>query len=218
MNVDEGKVLAWTEAERLSVADLLEGLDEKDWSAHTLCPKWTVHEMAAHLALSPRTGLKDTILGAIKAKGNWDRMTADQAIGHATRFEPAELIAQIREDAGSDHRSPGAKPIDPLADVLIHGQDIVRPLGRVRPMPEEPAIASLEHILASPFWGARKRCKGVKMIATDADWTGGEGPDEVRGPLADLLMATTGRGTGLAALTGSGKAQLGAHCDPPVSV
>ncbi|MEU3622638.1 maleylpyruvate isomerase family mycothiol-dependent enzyme [Amycolatopsis coloradensis] len=218
MDVDESKILAWTEAERLSVAELLEGLDEKDWSADTLCPKWTVHEMAAHLALSPRTGLKDTILGAIKAKGNWDRMTADQAIGHATRFSPAELVAQIREDAGSDRRSPGAKPIDPLADVLIHGQDIVRPLGRTRPMPVEPAIASLEHILASPFWGARKRCKGVRMIATDAGWTGGEGPREVRGPLADLLLVATGRGTGLAALTGPGKARIGAHCNPPVSV
>ncbi|GAB3724826.1 maleylpyruvate isomerase family mycothiol-dependent enzyme [Amycolatopsis oliviviridis] len=218
MDVDEGKILAWTEAERLSFADLLEELDEKDWSAGTLCPKWTVHELAAHLALSPRTGLKETIIGAIKARGDWDRMTADQAIEHATRHSPAELVAQIREDAGSAHRSPGAKPIDPLADVLIHGQDIVRPLGRTRPMPEQPTIAALEHILASPFWGARKRCKGVTMIATDAGWSGGSGPDEVRGPLADLLLAATGRGTGLAALTGPGAKRIGAHCNPPVEV
>lgn len=218
MDVDEGKVLAWTEAERLSVAELFEGLDEKDWSAATLCPKWTVHQLAAHLALSTKTGLKDTILGAIKAKGDWDRMTADQAIDHATRYEPAELVAQIREDAGSARRAPGAKPLDPLADVLIHGQDIARPLGLTRPMPEAPAIAALEHILASPFWGARKRCKGVKMIATDAGWSGGTGPDEVRGPLADLLLASTGRGSGLAALTGPGTKRIGAHCKPPVEV
>ncbi|ANN16764.1 hypothetical protein SD37_14590 [Amycolatopsis orientalis] len=218
MDVDEGKVPAWTEAERLSVAELFEGLGEQDWSAATLCPKWTVHQLAAHLALSTKTGLKDTILGAIKAKGDWDRMTADQAIDHATRYEPAELVAQIREDAGSARRAPGAKPLDPLADVLIHGQDIARPLGLTRPMPEAPAIAALEHILASPFWGARERCKGVKMIATDADWSGGAGPDEVRGPLADLLLASTGRGSGLAALTGPGTKRIGAHCKPPVEV
>ncbi|WP_410654839.1 maleylpyruvate isomerase family mycothiol-dependent enzyme [Amycolatopsis sp. lyj-112] len=206
--MDEGTILTWTETERLSFADLLEGLGETDWSVKTLCPEWTVHAMAGHLAQSTRNRLKDTLLGVLKAKGNWDRMNTDQAVAYAARFSPAELVAQIRADAGSPRRSPGAKPIDPLADVLIHGQDIARPLGLVRPMPEQPVIASLEHILVSPFWGARKRCKDVRLIATDAEWTGGAGPDEVRGPLADLLLAVSGRSAGLATLTGPGAARL----------
>ncbi|MEU9689289.1 maleylpyruvate isomerase family mycothiol-dependent enzyme [Amycolatopsis japonica] len=207
----EGGILAWTEAERLSFADLLEGLDDKDWSAETLCPEWTVHAMAGHLAQTTRNRLKDTLAGIVKAKGNWDRMNTGQAIAYAARFSPAELVAQIREDAGSARRSPGAKPIDPLADVLIHGQDVARPLGIARPMPEKPAIAALEHLLVSPFWGAKKRCKDLRLIATDADWTGGAGPEEVRGPLVDLLLSVSGRSTGLATLTGPGAALLGAR-------
>ncbi|MEU6799312.1 hypothetical protein ABZ907_47150 [Nonomuraea wenchangensis] len=31
------------------------------------------------------------------------------------------------------------------------------------------------------------------MIATDAGWSAGEGPREVRGPAADLLLLATGR-------------------------
>ncbi|MBB5857037.1 maleylpyruvate isomerase family mycothiol-dependent enzyme [Amycolatopsis umgeniensis] len=204
------EISAWTKAERLSFAELLEGLDEQDWSVKTLCPEWTVHAMAAHLAQSTRNKLRDTLFGAIKAKGNWDKMNVDQAIGYAARFSPAELVAQIREDAASPRRSPGAKPIDPLADVLIHGQDVARPLGIDRPMPEKPVIAALEHLLVSPFWGARKRCKELRLIATDAEWTGGGGTEEVRGPLADLLLAVSGRSAGLATLTGPGTSRLGA--------
>ncbi|MFC9258052.1 maleylpyruvate isomerase family mycothiol-dependent enzyme, partial [Amycolatopsis thailandensis] len=171
--MNDGELLAWTETERLSFADLLESLAEHDWSVTTLCTEWTVHAMAAHLAQSTRNRLKDTLVGIVKAKGNWDRMNVDQAIAYGARFSPAELVAQIREDAGSPRRSPGAKPVDPLADVLIHGQDVARPLGIARPMPEQPAIASLEHLLVSPFWGAKKRCRNLKLIATDAEWSGG---------------------------------------------
>ncbi|EMD26678.1 maleylpyruvate isomerase family mycothiol-dependent enzyme [Amycolatopsis azurea] len=209
--MDDGEILAWTETARLSFAELLEGLDEKDWSAKTLCTEWTVHALAAHLAQTTRNRLKDTLVGIVKARGNWDRMNVDQAIAYGTRFSPAELVAQIREDAGSPRRSPGAKPIDPLADVLIHGQDVARPLGIARPMPEKPAIASLEHLLVSPFWGAKKRCRDLRLIATDAEWSGGAGSEEVRGPLVDLLLAVSGRSAGLAALSGPGAALLGAR-------
>ncbi|MFI6306504.1 maleylpyruvate isomerase family mycothiol-dependent enzyme [Amycolatopsis thailandensis] len=209
--MNDGEILAWTETERLSFADLLGSLAEHDWSVTTLCTEWTVHAMAAHLAQSTRNRLKDTLVGIVKARGNWDRMNVDQAIAYGARFSPAELVAQIREDAGSPRRSPGAKPVDPLADVLIHGQDVARPLGIARPMPEQPAIASLEHLLVSPFWGAKKRCRDLKLIATDAEWSGGAGPEEVRGPLVDLLLAVSGRSTGLATLTGPGAALLGAR-------
>lgn len=209
--MDDGETLTWTEAERLSFADLLESLAERDWSAKTLCTKWTVHEMAAHLAQTTRNRLKDTLVGIVKAKGNWDRMNVDQAVAYAARFTPAELVAQIREDAGSARRPPGAKPVDELADILIHGQDVARPLGIDRPMPEKPAIAALEQLLVSPFWGAKKRCKDLKLIATDADWSGGAGTVEVRGPLADLLLSVSGRSAGLAALTGPGAALLAAR-------
>ncbi|MFK0249820.1 maleylpyruvate isomerase family mycothiol-dependent enzyme [Amycolatopsis azurea] len=209
--MDDGEISAWTGTERLSFAELLEGLDEKDWSATTLCTEWTVHAMAAHLAQTTRNRLKDTLVGIVKARGNWDRMNVDQAIAYGARFSPAELVAQIREDAGSPRRSPGAKPIDPLADVLIHGQDVARPLGIARPMPEKPAIAALEHLLVSPFWGAKKRCRDLRLIASDAEWSGGAGSEEVRGPLVDLLLAVSGRSAGLPALTGPGAALLGAR-------
>lgn len=186
-------ILATLKAERLSIADFLDDLDDREWGVASLCDGWTVHEVGAHLATSTRSTLSGTIKGVIRARGNWNRMNADEARRHAARYTPAEIIAQIRETAGSAKRAPGAGPLDPLVDFLVHGQDIARPLGRPRTMPTEAAVASLEHVHNSAFYGARKRFRGTRLIATDADWQAGEGPDEIRGPVADLLLLATGR-------------------------
>ncbi|MFG2003119.1 maleylpyruvate isomerase family mycothiol-dependent enzyme [Spirillospora sp. NPDC048911] len=186
-------ILAALKAERLSIADFLDGLDDHEWDVASLCDGWTVRDVAAHLTMSTRTTLGGTIKGVIRARGDWNRMTADEARRLAARHTRAELIAQIRETAGSDRRAPGAGPLDPLVDFLVHGQDIARPLGRSRTMPIEPAVAALGHVHGSAFYGARKRLRGLKLIATDADWQAGEGPDEVRGSAADLLLLATGR-------------------------
>ena len=188
-------ILATLKDERLSIADFLEGLDDHEWAAASLCDGWTVHDVAAHLTTSTRATLGGTIKGIIRARGSWDRMTGDEARRLAARHTPAELIAQIRETAGSRKRAPMAAPIDPLVDFLVHGQDIARPLGRARAVPAEAALAALEHVRDSAFYGARKRLRGKKLIATDADWQAGEGPGEIRGSVADLLLLATGRTT-----------------------
>ena len=181
------------EAERLDLATFLDTLTDADWRVTSLCPAWTVHDVVAHLTLSTRTTLADVLRGAIRARGNWERMEADAATERAARFSPAELIAQFRETAASTKRSPGSKPLDTLTDALVHGQDIAIPLGRTREMPLDLAEAALNHVLKSPFYGARKRLRGTRLTATNTNWSSGEGPNELRGPVQDLLLLATGR-------------------------
>ncbi|MBA8955006.1 maleylpyruvate isomerase family mycothiol-dependent enzyme [Actinomadura namibiensis] len=188
-------ILSRLRAERLDFADLLDDLGPREWDVPSLCPGWTVRDVAAHLTLSTRTTLPLVLWRAVRARGDWNRMTADLARERAAAFPPAALVAQIRETAGSARRAPDAGPLDPLVDVLVHGQDIARPLGRVREMPVEPAIAGLEHVLPSRFYGARQRMRGTRLVATDADWSAGEGPAEMRAPAGDLLLWATGRAT-----------------------
>ncbi|HEX8869800.1 MAG TPA: maleylpyruvate isomerase family mycothiol-dependent enzyme, partial [Lentzea sp.] len=171
-------IMEWLEAERLSVADLLEDLTDDEWRCETLCAGWTAQEMAAHLTTSTRTGWGDVIRGIVRARFDWNRMEDLSARSLAARFTRSELIAQIRSTAASPKRAPMAAPIDPLVDFLVHGQDIARPLGRVREMPSEPAQAALDHVMKSPFWGARKRFPDGVLPAL---------------PASDLLMLATGR-------------------------
>lgn len=207
---DTARVLAWTTAARLDLADFLDTLDDADWRAASLCPGWTAHDVAAHLTMSTRTTLLGTIVTAIKARGSFERMEADVARERAARFTPAELIAQFRETAASPRRAPGSGLLDPLTDALVHGEDIARPLGRARTLPTEPAIAALEHVRGSRWYGARERLRDTRLVATDADWTAGDGPHEVRGAVADLLLVATGRPAGLPGLSGPGAERVAA--------
>jgi uncharacterized protein (TIGR03083 family) len=204
MDLDE--IMVWTRAERLELADFLDDLDEHEWVSDSLCRGWTVHDVLAHVTV--RDTFRATIVGVLRAGGNWNGMTERMARDWAARFTPAELIAQLRENAGSARRAPGAGPLDPLVDTMIHGQDIARPLGRWRAMPTEPAVVALEHVLRSPFYGARKRLRGMRVVATDADWSAGAGTEEIHGSLSDLLLVATGRSAGLAGLTGSGAERI----------
>ena len=196
-------ILDWTRDERLSLADLFDSLADHEWQTPSLCEGWTVLHVAAHLTMSTRTTGFVMFTGMLRAMGDFNRMEDNLARARAARFSRAELIAQLRETAGSARRTPGAAPLDPLVDALVHGQDVARPLGRERPMPIEQTVAALEHVRASRFYGARKRFADTRLVATDCDWSAGEGPHELRGPVGDLLMVATGRPAGLAALSGS---------------
>ena len=192
-----------TRAERLDLCSYLEGLAPEAWSTPSLCPGWTVHEVVAHLTLSTRETWPDFLVGMIKHCGNFDRLAATRAHERALRNSATELVEQLRVSADSTKRSPGSGPLDPLLDLLVHGQDIARPLGHERRPPTDAAIAALDHALGSRWYGARRRLVGVRLVATDAEWTNGTG-SEVRGPLSAFLLVATGRPAGLDGLAGDG--------------
>lgn len=197
-----------TTSERLALCDYLDGLDETEWSTQSWCEAWTVHQVVAHLSTSNTTGLWDMISGAIRARGDFDRMEREQAVHLAADFAPYELIAQIRATASSMKRTPLSSPLDPLADVIVHGQDIARPLERPLPSCSERVLAALDHVVASRWYGAPKRFTELNLSATDAEWSHGQGTDNVSGAAIDLLLVATGRTQALNELTGSGVAQL----------
>jgi uncharacterized protein (TIGR03083 family) len=100
--------------------------------------------------------------------------------------------------------------VTPLTDLLIHGQDIRRPLGLTREFEAHRLRAALDFLAskrAHPGFVPRGRLAGLRLRATDLDWTSGEGA-EVSGPGEALMMAMAGRQVALAELTGAGVAEL----------
>jgi uncharacterized protein (TIGR03083 family) len=202
MDVDSSwRVIA---SERRSLADLLEQLTGEQWETPSLCSGWRVRDVAAHIAMVPTApGPLAMARGAIRARGNFNRLNHELAVRHARR-PTADIVAELRGEADS-RRLPSVTSVTNLGfDILVHGQDIAIPLGVTRPMPPDAAKAGAARVWAMgwPFW-ARRRLRGYRLIATDTIWSAGAGA-EVHGPIDALLLLLTGRPAGLTRLTGDG--------------
>ena len=98
-----------------------------------------------------------------------------------------------------------------LGEVVVHGEDIRRPLGLPSKVATESTIACLEMYKGANIpAAAKKRIAGLRLVASDADWSHGVGP-EVRGPALSLLGVMAGRAAGVDDLTGDGVAVLSAR-------
>jgi hypothetical protein len=86
---------------------------------------------------------------------------------------------------------------------MIHQQDIRRPLNLPRAIPAERLHAALEFATMAPLIRGGWYTRGVRLIATDLEWSTGRGP-EVRGPAETILMAMARRPSAFADLTGPG--------------
>ena len=195
--------------QRRALARLMDGRPEEDWERPSLCGEWRVRDVVAHVALTPRSpGVGAILLAAVRARGDFDRVNRDMARAYAAR-PPAELVADLRESADS-RRKPAITTLDNLLfDVLVHVQDVALPLGVECPTPPAAAREGVERVwrMGWPFW-AKRKLRGLRLEATDVDWTVGDGP-VVRGPAQALLLLLTGRdAAALPALAGPGVARL----------
>ena len=194
------------DSERLSLADLLDDLSPAEWETPSLCAGWLVRDVATHLTQA-HMGYRDALVGAVRARGSFDRMIRDAAL-RIGPLSPEECTRRVRAMVGSRRRAPMVSPVEPLVDVLVHGQDIAVPLGRERPVPPVPAAAAAQRAwdMGFPF-RARKRLAGLRLRATDGDLVLGEGAP-VEGTTGDLLLLVTGRTATVHRLSGEGVERL----------
>ncbi len=194
-------------ADRRTLASYLDSLSPQEWAAQSWCAGWTVKDVVAHL-LVPPTMSKGQVFRAFAGAGfNLDKMSS-KLVAAMSSMPPKSVADTLRSTAGSRSAPPGLKPVGVLAEVLIHAQDIAGALGRPISFPEEHSLMALDHLKnVQPALGCKKRIAGLKLQATDASWSHGEGA-LVEGPMHALMSAMTGRKASLESLTGPGVATL----------
>jgi len=90
-----------------------------------------------------------------------------------------------------------------LGEVVVHGTDIRHPLAIDDDTSLDAKLACLNMFKNSNFpVPAKKTIAGLRLRATDSDWSHGSGP-EVSGPALALLMAMVARPL-FASLSGDG--------------
>lgn len=194
--------------ERRALADQLESLRQEQWSTPSLCAGWTVRDVVAHLVFPMRFSTVGLLLRVARAGFDLDKVNNEEA--HGDRRTPEELIAALRANAEHRFHPPTFGPEAPLTDVLMHGQDVRRPLGiayEIDPAALDVVLDLLVSRKATRGFLPKGRTDGLRFEASDLGWAAGAGP-VVRGKGEALAMALTGRKVVLPELEGDGVAAL----------
>ena len=192
--------------EREEFAALLEGLTPQQWTSPTLCEQWRVREVAVHTVSYDELSTAGLVGRFLKGRLNADRINAIGVADYADSA-PEQITAMIRAHAEPHGLTGGFGGRIALTDGMIHQQDIRRSVGIPRTIDQERLRTALDFARFAPTIRGAWRARGVRLVATDLDWSHGSGP-EVRGTGEALLMAMAGRRAALDDLDGPGKAKF----------
>ncbi|MCX5044877.1 maleylpyruvate isomerase family mycothiol-dependent enzyme [Aldersonia sp. NBC_00410] len=182
--------------ERAEFADFLDTLTPRQWSMASLCQGWTVRDVVVHTIAYLDQTRPRLLIEMVRHRGDINRLNANPMERFAGQ-RPQQIVELMRR--GAEPSGAGALYGGRVAliECLIHQQDVRRPLGSFRSIPQDRLRASLDYARMSPVIGGARRTRGLRLVATDMDWSAGRGP-EVRGTGEALLLTMTGRSSTVA--------------------
>lgn len=185
-------LFAATVAERRRLVGLLTELSDEQWAHASLCEGWRVREVVAHITTAYRLAPETVMAELAAAAGDWNVACDVLAKRDTAQHSDAELLASLAANVAHPWQPPGGGQAGALSHDVIHGLDITEPLGLPRPPVERVGLVLAnvdERGLA--FFGVD--LTGRRLVASDFDWSIGEGPDTVEAPAAGLLLIIAGR-------------------------
>jgi uncharacterized protein (TIGR03083 family) len=198
--------------ERTDFAAFLATLSPEQWEAPTLCAGWRVRDVVAHVISYEELNVRGLVGRFAQGRLLPGRINAIALAEYNTRT-PEELLAVLKDHVEPRGLTGAFGGMIALVDGVIHQQDIRRPLGMPRDIPAERLLPVLKGSLTAPLIGGFWRVRGLRLVATDLDWSTGKGP-EVRGRAESLLMAIAGRRGVVDELSGAGRQRLAARIAP----
>ena len=198
----------WTHihAERAKMAATLASLTPEQWGTQSWCDGWTVKVLAGHiLAAAEQTPL--SFYRKMISAGFRFNVFADADARRLAVLSPDEMVRRLEARTTTTNHPP-APVMAMLGEIVVHGQDLRRPLGLHHASPAPALVAVADNYLKTNLLiGSKRRSSGLALRATDVDWSAGEGPD-VTGPLISLILALAGRKGAVGDLTGQGVSVL----------
>jgi len=179
-------------AERRDLADVLSGLPPGSWDAPTLCTRWRVREVVAHMTMPFRYSTGRFITEMARSRGNFHRM-ADRCARRDAAMPAADLLAALRDNAEYPWKPPGGGLEGALVHDVIHGLDITAALGLGRMVPGD-RLRIVLGVITRPRTLRQfdADLTGIELRADDIDWSFGSGTP-VSGSAQDLALVLCGR-------------------------
>ena len=193
---------------RADFADLLDSLSDEQLSGKTLCENWTPMDVAGHLVSFVELGLPSMMFSMAKKGFNVDKAWAANATKYKAMGREA-ISAALREKGSKGAPIPTFSAGVSFVDVAVHTQDVRRGLGLDGSLDDGVLQASLDWVTTHKQRKIHvdpKAIDGLRLEATDMDWSWGDG-ELVSGPAEAILMGLNRRDMS-AELTGDGVAKL----------
>jgi len=202
-------------AERKALATDLREVTGEQWDTPSLCSQWTVRDVLAHMTSAATLTPPAFFAKLISSGFSFDKVQ-ESGVAAQRGSSPADTMAYFEGVLTSVKHPPGPNTTW-LGETIVHSEDIRRPLGITHSYPAEAVVAVADFYTGSNLLiGSKRRITGLALLATDAEWSHGTGP-EVAGPILALVMAMTGRTAALDDLTGDGVATLRTRSGAPHS-
>jgi len=173
------------------LADLLGAAAVDAWDAPSLCEKWLVRHVVAHVTMPAR--LTPERFGAEMAAAGGDfAVLSDTVAARDAALPLVDLLDQLRSPALHAWQPPGGGAAGALSHAVIHSLDVTIALDRPPVAPEEAVTALLDLLTAADGTWFGVDLTDVRLEATDTAWSWGSGR-LVRADSGSLVALLSGR-------------------------
>jgi uncharacterized protein (TIGR03083 family) len=182
---------SWVAPTYNGLADLLAAGTADTWDAPSLCEKWLVRHVVAHVTMPLR--LTPEQFGAEMAAARGDfTVLSDTVAARDASLPVDDLLEQLRSPRLHAWQPPGGGAGGALSHAVIHSLDVTIGLDRPAVAGTEAATAVLDQLTAAHGDLFGVNLTGVRLEATDTDWRWGQGR-LVRADTGALVALLSGR-------------------------
>ena len=181
---------SWVAPTYQGLADLLTATPDA-WDAPSLCDNWLVRHVVAHVTMPVRLTPEQFGAGMAAAGGDFTVLSDSVAMRDAS-LPAADLLDQLRSPGLHAWQPPGGGAAGALSHAVIHSLDVTVALDRPAVAPVEARTAVLDQLTAARGSWFGVDLTGVRLEATDADWSWGDGRLE-RADIGSLVALVSGR-------------------------
>ncbi|ADB74451.1 maleylpyruvate isomerase family mycothiol-dependent enzyme [Geodermatophilus obscurus] len=181
---------SWVAPTYDGLADLLASAPAETWDAPSLCEKWQVRHVVAHVTMPAR--LTPEHFGAEMAAAGGDfTVLSDTVAARDASLPLADQLDALRSPLLHAWQPPGGAA-GALNHAVIHSLDVTVALDRPTVAPGEAVVAVLDQLTAANGALFGVDLTGVRLEAADTGWSWGSG-DAVRADSGLLVALLSGR-------------------------
>jgi uncharacterized protein (TIGR03083 family) len=178
----------------LHLAAVLEAQPAASWDHPSLCERWRVREVVAHLT-TPTRWAPPAFMAEVQADGGDLGRTVDRLAEQDAALAPTDLVAGLRDERLHHWQPPGGGEEGALIHAVVHALDVLLPLDLDDGFPAEPLLEVLDLLTrggAASHFGVG--VDDLALAADDLEWRFGSG-EPLRADAAHLAVLLCGRRT-----------------------